>query len=372
MQGPLGITARNVNHALPLAVQLLNNPEHVRRIAPRDPAKVTLELLNPMCTVITSPLERVLFHPERDANPFFHLLESLWILAGRDDVEWLAHVLPRMKEFSDDGVVFHGAYGARMRRVQLHDGPGTFDAIDQLGCVVQQLKADPDTRRAVVALYQPDQDAGYSGKDMPCNVSLAFKLREGRLRCTVFNRSNDMVWGAYGANIVQFSIIQEYVAAMVGCSVGALIQWSDSFHVYENEPSWQRCSKLQYGHKLDPYDYAPANYSGWVDRHARGVAEKYDDPVSAMQLVTVSEIFDTELQHFMNYSGNAWRHGQYLTPMGYENLFLDFNARLMFNACMAHQLGNVEDARSFAEAITATDWRLAAQLWLERRYSKGA
>lgn len=366
LEGPIGMTVRNVNLALPLAVELFNNPENVRRIAPRDPTKSTLELLRPMCTVTTHPRERVLFSPERDANPFFHLLESLWILAGRDDVEWLARVLPRMKDYSDDGVVFHGAYGARMRHVLGEDG-----AVDQLGCVIKQLQHDPDTRRAVVALYQPELDAGYSGKDMPCNCTLTFKLRDGKLNCTVFNRSNDMIWGAYGANIVQFSIIMEYVASMLGCQVGTLFQWSDSFHVYESEPAWQRCSVLQYGHRLDPYDYGPAHYSGWLDKgnSMRAIVDDYEDPVQPAPLVHVPEVFDTELEHFINYSGNAWRHRQFLTTMGYENHFLDGTARPMMNAIMAYHWKEGELAVSHAKMVSACDWQLAARLWLERRYA---
>ena len=37
-----------------------------------------LEFPTPFCVTYTHPTERVLFYPERDANPFFHLMESLW------------------------------------------------------------------------------------------------------------------------------------------------------------------------------------------------------------------------------------------------------------------------------------------------------
>jgi hypothetical protein len=59
-------------------------------------------------------MERVLFDSVRDANPFFHFMEALWILAGRSDVEWLAQWLPSIADYSDDGVSFHGAYGMRL------------------------------------------------------------------------------------------------------------------------------------------------------------------------------------------------------------------------------------------------------------------
>jgi hypothetical protein len=37
---------------------------------------------HPVMSVTSIPTERVLFDPARDANPFFHLFESLWMLAG--------------------------------------------------------------------------------------------------------------------------------------------------------------------------------------------------------------------------------------------------------------------------------------------------
>src|SRR5258708_35739439 len=57
----------------------------------------------PVLISYTHPKERVLFNPVRDANPFFHLYESLWMLAGRNDLKSLAYYCSRMKEFSDDG-----------------------------------------------------------------------------------------------------------------------------------------------------------------------------------------------------------------------------------------------------------------------------
>jgi hypothetical protein len=55
------------------------------------------------------PTERVLFNKARDANPFFHLYEALWMLAGRNDVAPLAYYVKDMARFSDDGKTFNGA-----------------------------------------------------------------------------------------------------------------------------------------------------------------------------------------------------------------------------------------------------------------------
>src|SRR3546814_11214716 len=79
------------------------------------------------------PWERVLFNAERDANPIFHLLEAVWMLAGRNDVAFVTKFTSNMASFSDDGSPFNAAYGYRWRH---HFG------FDQLETVVDMLSSD--------------------------------------------------------------------------------------------------------------------------------------------------------------------------------------------------------------------------------------
>lgn len=364
MYTPYSITVRNVNEALPMAVKLFRHPEFVRRIAPRDPAKVTLELNSPMVTCYLRPLERVLFDPARDANPFFHFFESLWILAGDDRVDWLANFLPRMRDYSDNKFSFHGAYGHRMRSV---NGFG-----DQLADVVLALRRDPDSRRAIVGIWQPDLDSGYDGKDMPCNCTIAFKLRDGRLHMSVFNRSNDMVWGAYGANVVQFSTLLEYVAAMLAVPVGTYYQWSDSFHVYEAEPAWQRIKECDLV-RIDPYDYAPSMYAHTL--RPSSVSSTYTRPVVPFPLVSNPATFDDELLKFHGKVPRLFEEAnkdELMLINGFDNTYLDAVAVPLLNSFLLHKRGHATAAMAWAGECAAQDWRLAAQLWLHRRYNKEA
>jgi thymidylate synthase len=52
------------------------------------------------------------------------------------------------------------------------------------------------------------------------------------LDLTVLCRSNDVVWGAYGANAVHFSVLQEYLAGRIGVDVGVMYQFSNNYHGY--------------------------------------------------------------------------------------------------------------------------------------------
>ena len=79
------IRARNVQEALVVGLQDLRR-YGVERESRNGPVVVFPE---PVTTVCERPEERVLFHCERDANPFFHLFEALWMLAGRNDLAYL-------------------------------------------------------------------------------------------------------------------------------------------------------------------------------------------------------------------------------------------------------------------------------------------
>lgn len=212
------IDARNVNDALVKGLALIREkgrPQESRN----GPVMVMDE---PVTTVYFRPYERVLAWAWRDANPFFHLYEALWMLAGKNDVKSVAQLVPRMATFSDDGVTFNGAYGYRWRN---------YFCIDQLKCVVRALRDNPDCRRQVITMSDPE-DLRRRTNDVPCNIAVSCRVVEGKLDIYVFNRSNDIIWGAYGANAVHFSFLQEYLAGLVGVEVGIYEQISCNWHAY--------------------------------------------------------------------------------------------------------------------------------------------
>lgn len=177
----------------------------------------------PVCTTYLRPTERVLTQPKRDANPVFHLLESIWMLAGGHYVDFLVPFNARMVEYAEPNGIIHGAYGNRWRN---HFGA------DQLHMIVDILCADPESRRAVLTMWDPEEDLARAKRDVPCNTHIYFDCRGGKLNMTVCCRSNDMLWGAYGANVVHMSILQELIAAGVGVPVGVYHQFSNNFHMY--------------------------------------------------------------------------------------------------------------------------------------------
>jgi thymidylate synthase len=210
---------------------------------------VCFELPEPAMFKITNPRAREITIPERKWFKTLPYAESLWIASGRNDMAYIVHYLPRMMEFSDDGVYMRGGYGPRYRdyngeiedyRIETINvrQPGS---VDQLRYVTECFKADKETRRAVMSFGDPmKDDFDENGvlkisKDIPCTRELHFMKQSGsdKLDLIVRMRSNDLIWGASGVNIFNYTFMLEYVAAILGMKVGNYYHIADNLHYYE-------------------------------------------------------------------------------------------------------------------------------------------
>jgi len=325
---------------------------HIRDIgSPSDSrAGAVLVAPYPVMTVYEKPTERVLLDPNRRANPFFHLMESLWMLAGRADAVWLDTYIKdfsaRFGEPNTVGIVQHGAYGWRWRK---HFGE------DQLKYVIEALGDNPDDRRVVISMWDPEADLGAtSKKDLPCNTHIYPRIVNGHLDLTVCCRSNDIIWGAYGANAVHFSVLQEYLAGRIGVRVGRLYQLSNNWHAYLDS-----LEKVVPAHGQVKYE---ANYlDGKVA--SRPMGEKWD-------------MWDNDLMVFMQWHHSFWEDPFALT----NNLFtkgLFYNkwfaevAQPMARTWWAYKKKDAKiNPRLEAAEIQASDWRAAALMWLDGAMKK--
>ena len=287
----------------------------------------------PVVTTYQCPRERVLYDVTRDANPFFHFMESLWILGGRSDVKWLAQWLSSIANYSDDGLDFHGAYGYRI----MLDG--------QFTNVINRLRADHDTTRAVLAIYDREMDNDYNGRDMPCNCTLFLGIQNGKLNLTVANRSNDMIWGAYGANVVQFSMLHEYMAGILGVGVGWYAQMSNNAHIY---PDHEVTARVLEGSSdfHDPYDTDVQDSVQW---YPMGVT-----PENYMQ-------WTAELVTFL---------GDYWDKVTYCFSYFNDIAIPMRKAHVLYKAKDYDGALHQCQYIMASDWRRACIEWIQRRKAK--
>lgn len=188
---------------------------------------------------IEKPNERVIVLKNRNNNIFALIAETLWVLAGRNDLVFLEHYLPRAVDFSDDGMTWRAAYGPRLRN---------WDGIDQFEMVIKRLKDDLNTKRAVMSIYDPGKDF-VDTKDVPCNNWLHFMARKGRLNLDVSVRANDTIWGFGGINTFEWSVLLQLMAYWTNLNVGKMTWFTSTMHVYSRHYT-------RYKSILDQYEEA--------------------------------------------------------------------------------------------------------------------
>ena len=192
----------------------------------RDSRSGRVQELSNVVVSLHEPWHRFVLLKDRKASPAAQIAETMWVLSGSSDIEWLSRYLPRAAEFSDDGEHWRAGYGPRLRGYVKH-------GVDQLRYVVKKLADDPPTRQAVISLWDPETDTKPGSKDYPCNDWLDFKIRDGKLNLNVAVRSNDAVWGWSGINQFEWSALQEIVAGILGVQIGELNFFISSLHLYE-------------------------------------------------------------------------------------------------------------------------------------------
>lgn len=377
------ISARNVNDAYAQGLAYL------REFGVREDSRAGPVLVapTPVTTVYTQSRERVLLDPNRDANPFLHLFEALHMLAGRNDARWLDRfVRDFSSRFAEDDGHQHGAYGHRWRRHFDMEGGGHPGLPDQIETVVRLLRVNPDDRRVVLTMWDPVADLGADMRDIPCNTHIYPRVRslsreeetgmvldipekyhgipQRVLDITVCCRSNDAIWGCYGANSVHFSVLQEYLAGRIGVGVGRYYQVSNNFHAYVDV-----LKKVG-----EPFGHQP--YEETADGTEDG------DIVVPFPIGADWSCWDEDLARFM-----AWteRAGCWEYPQAYpHNPWFEHTAQPLFAAhymwrdeanlwgwrAGAHSAFTLLAETGAEEYDGVSDWHRAAEEWLRRRVER--
>lgn len=217
------------------------------------------------------------------------------------------------------------------------------------------LKKDVTSRQVVLQIWNPTYDFGTMSKDKACNTAVALLIRDGRLRMTVFNRSNDVVWGAYGANVVQFSVLQIYMAYKIGVGVGPYTQISNSYHVYEDNPFWVHW--MNNGHR--------SLHPNITNYYMQG-CDAYLDPRN----VNFGSDFEEDLERFFH----CWdRSPEETVEMDGDGPFFNELVLPMYRAhwCWTKQRHGA-DACTHLDAMPECDWQRVARMWLHRRITRAA
>lgn len=282
---------------------------------------------DPFVLTIIDSTERALFDPVRDANPFFHVMEFVWMMAGSNDVNWIERFNRRYREYADGDIV-HGAYGHRW---QHH-----FGMVNQITAVIDILKKDPKSRRAVLGMWDPQYDLEPK-KDLPCNTHIYFRVdSEDHLNMTVCNRSNDVVWGMLGANVVHMTYLFELVCHGTEFDMGMYQVFSNNAHIYMGLPKYDEIINTR----------APVDY----------YTEKSLEPMDLLSKNEGVGDFLLDCYEFVQDPTKTMRTRWMTTVI-----------KPMYAAWFEHKRGNTKGAMEIVKMIDAEDWSLACLEWLQRR-----
>ena len=187
----------------------------------------------------------------RGTVPGIGAVEACQLLAGTATPKLVIEVGPMFKNYAEDNGVFHGAYGARTQ--------------DQYAPVIERLKKDPDSRQAVVTIWNPELDLLPEKRDYPCTILHQFRIRDNKLNMSVYMRSND-VWLGAAYDFFQFTRVQIAMASVLGIAPGTYAHHVGSLHIYEQH--YDSAENLK--HTTEPYELVPsitgANWKQVKDR----------------------------------------------------------------------------------------------------------
>lgn len=176
----------------------------------------TIEVEN---VTITFKNSSIAIPPKRRGfSPLLGMMEGAQLIGQFSRPKLMDTLWPKYSAYTDH----YGDYGDRAAYGS------------QIGYVVNTLKNDPSSRRAVIALWNGAMDTEPGHQDYPCTLTFGFRIRDGKLNMTVTMRSND-IWRGTSSDVIQFSMLHQTVAKLVGVEPGHYTHMVHSLHMYKTD-----------------------------------------------------------------------------------------------------------------------------------------
>ena len=169
---------------------------------------------------LLNPEDKVITTPERKFNLDYADFEWDWYLKGDRDAKEIgdrAKIWKQMMVPGTTNVVSNYGY--------------FWNYNDQLKRVINELKTNPETRKAIIVHYLLHELEMYK-YDTPCNVALNFYIRNEQLHLTIFARSIDL-WMGFSNDQYCFAKLMEKVSLETGYEIGTMNWMITNCHLYE-------------------------------------------------------------------------------------------------------------------------------------------
>ena len=156
------------------------------------------------------------------------IYELLWFLKGSTNIDYLnEHGVSIWDEWADERGELGPVYGAQWRSWPAQDG----NSIDQISEVINQIKANPDSRRLIVSAWNVSQIDSMALP--PCHAMFQFYVANGKLSCQLYQRSADIFLGV-PFNIASYALLVLMIAKVTGLIPGDFVHTLGDAHLYLN------------------------------------------------------------------------------------------------------------------------------------------
>ena len=154
--------------------------------------------------------------------------ELLWFVAGSTNVQYLQdHGVHIWDDWADEQGDLGPVYGSQWRSWPAPDG----STIDQIGKVIEQIKANPNSRRLIVSAWNVAEVEKMALP--PCHMLFQFYVANGRLSCQLYQRSADVFLGV-PFNIASYALLTMMIAQVTGLKPGDFVHTLGDAHLYMN------------------------------------------------------------------------------------------------------------------------------------------
>ena len=156
------------------------------------------------------------------------IYELLWFLKGSTNIDYLnEHGVSIWDEWADERGELGPVYGAQWRSWPTQDG----SSIDQISEVINQITANPDSRRLIVSAWNVSQIDSMALP--PCHAMFQFYVADGKLSCQLYQRSADIFLGV-PFNIASYALLVLMMAKVTGLKPGEFVHTLGDAHLYLN------------------------------------------------------------------------------------------------------------------------------------------
>ena len=208
---------------------------------------------------LTNPQNNIITNPARKFSVFYGCGELVWYLNEQASMEQIIHYAPSYAKFADDSYAFYG------RRLALVGG-------NQLIRIMNELRANPSSRRCVAQFWIPKDLAMQERKDLPCTISWKFNVCNGQLNMIADMRSND-AWLGMPNDIFVNTCVHVLMCMLTGYDIGFYQHQVADMHLYNRD--YAKAMTAINVHRPEYYDSTPMGIAAtWDDVHALVEYEK--------------------------------------------------------------------------------------------------